>query len=183
MSGRTRGHMLRPVRIVASVSDIPLAQLKEDGVRALILDLDNTLVGWRQPEPPPAVEAWVRDALSAGYALAIVSNNERAWVRAVSTSLGIVTFVHRAFKPIPFGMLRALRQLRVAKAQTLVIGDQLFTDVLAASLLGMRAVLVSPIVAREHWVMSAVRRIERLLVVGPPESIVPDGSHGDRGPV
>jgi predicted HAD superfamily phosphohydrolase YqeG len=63
-----------------------------------------------------------------------------------------------------------------------VVGDQLFTDVLAAKLLGMRAILVSPIVAREHWLMSLVRRIERLLVAGPAQSAAPDHPIGTEVP-
>lgn len=152
---------MKNLRIVPSVSDIELADLTAEGVRALILDLDNTLVGWRLPKPPEAVESWVRQALDREFSVAIVSNNERAWVSAVAASLGVVTFVHRALKPIPFGMYRALKQLRVSKDKALVIGDQFFTDVLAARLLGIRAILVAPIVAREHKLMRVVRWFER----------------------
>jgi HAD superfamily phosphatase (TIGR01668 family) len=158
--------MMRPFRIVTSVSAISLDGLKSEGIRGIIVDLDNTLVGWKLLEPAPEVSAWIRNALNSGFAVAIVSNNERAWVRTVATGLGIVTFVHTALKPLPFGIFRAMKQLRVRRRETIVIGDQLFADVLAAKFLGIRAILTDPIVAREHRAMYWLRRLEKYLLLG-----------------
>jgi putative phosphatase len=156
--------LIRPFRIVSSVNAISLEELALEGVRGIVIDLDNTLVGWKLLEPAPEVAAWVRDALDRGFAIAIVSNNVRAWVKSVATRLGIITFVHTALKPLPFGVIRAVKQLRVRRRDTVVIGDQLFADVLAAKLLGIRAILTEPIVTREHRAMSPIRALERYLL-------------------
>ena len=156
--------LIRPFRIVSSVNSISLEELALEGVRGIVIDLDNTLVGWRLLEPAPEVAAWVREALDRGFAIAIVSNNVRAWVKSVATRLGIITFVHTALKPLPFGVIRAVKQLRVRRRETVVIGDQLFADVLAAKLLGIRAILTEPIVTREHRAMSPIRALERYLL-------------------
>ena len=156
--------MIRPFRVVPSVAAISLDELKREGIRGIIADLDNTLVGWKLLEPAPEVSEWVRQALESGFAVAIVSNNERAWVRSVATGLGIVTFVHTALKPLPFGIFRAVKRLRVRRRETIVVGDQLFTDVMAAKLLGIRAILTEPIVAKEHVLMNAIRRFERFVL-------------------
>ena len=166
MKIRSPRRLIRPYRIVASVTAIPLAELKSEGVRGIIIDLDNTIVGWRLLEPAPEVAAWVRSALDAGFSLAIVSNNERAWVRSIASVLGIVTFVHTALKPLPFGVFRAMKQLRVRRSETIVVGDQLFADILAAKLLGIRAILTDPIVTEEHPAMGFVRRLERYALRG-----------------
>jgi len=108
----------------------------------------------------------VKQALDSGYALAIVSNNVRAWVSSVASMLGVVTFVHRALKPLPFGIFRAVKQLRVARSEIIVIGDQLFADVLGAKLLGIRAILTEPIVAKEHRAMALIRSAERFMLRG-----------------
>ena len=158
--------LVRPFRKIPSVASISLDELKRDGVRGIIADLDNTLVGWKLLEPAPEVAAWVKRALAQGFAVAIVSNNERAWVRSVATGLGIVTFVHTALKPLPFGIFRAVKQLRVRRSETIVVGDQLFTDVIAAKLLGIRAILTEPIVTKEHAAMNVVRRFERFMLRG-----------------
>jgi HAD superfamily phosphatase (TIGR01668 family) len=152
------------LKIVTNVTAIALPELKREGIRAIIIDLDNTLVGWKLLEPTPEVAAWVKSALDAGFAVAIVSNNVRAWVRSVATGLGILTFVHTALKPLPFGIFKAVKKLRVRRRETVVIGDQLFADVAAARLLGIRAILTDPLVEREHGAMRVVRKLERLML-------------------
>lgn len=166
MKFRTPRNFIRPLRIVPSVTSISLDALKQEGIRGIIVDLDNTLVGWRLSEPTPEVADWVKRAIDSGFAVAIVSNNVRAWVSSVATRLGIVTFVHRALKPLPFGIFRAVKQLRVARGEMVVIGDELFADVLGAKLLGIRAILTEPIVTKEHRAMYFVRALERFLLQG-----------------
>jgi len=161
---RTPRQMIRPFRIVRTVNAISLDELSAEGIRGIVVDLDNTLIGWRLKEPAPEVAAWVREALDRGFAIAIVSNNERAWVKSVATLLGIITFVHTALKPLPFGVIRAVKQMRVRRRETVVVGDQLFADVLAAKLLGIRAILTEPIVSREHRAMWPIRALERYML-------------------
>jgi len=170
---------MRPLLRVQRVNDIALETLWQQGFRALIIDLDNTLVGYRLLEPAPPVAAWVRAAQERGFALAIVSNNVRAWVSAVATMLGVVTYVHNALKPLPFGVIRAVKQLRARRSQTVVVGDQLFTDVLAAKLLGVRAILTDPLVADEHHAMWALRLAERFMLLGAPRFEPPREAPGD----
>jgi len=163
---RTPRHFIRPLRVVANITRISLDSLQREGVRGIVVDLDNTLVGWRHLEPSPEVADWVKRALAAGFAMAIVSNNVRAWVSSVASKLGVVTFVHGALKPLPFGIFRAVKTLRVSRSKIVVIGDQLFADVLGAKLLGIRAILTEPIVAKEHRAMAFVRSAERFMLRG-----------------
>ncbi|HLN47640.1 MAG TPA: YqeG family HAD IIIA-type phosphatase [Magnetospirillaceae bacterium] len=171
MKLRNPRQFMRPFRWVRSVVEISLDALWAAGFRAMVIDLDNTLVGYKLLEPAPEVAEWVRAAQQRGFAIAIVSNNVRAWVASVATMLGIVTFVHTALKPLPFGVMRALKQLRVRRSQTMVVGDQLFADVLAAKLMGTSAILTDPLVRHEHRAMWPVRLAERFMLLGtqPPE--------------
>ena len=166
MRFRNPRQLIRPLRVVESITRISLDSLQREGIRGIVVDLDNTLVGWHHLEPSPEVADWVKQALASGYALAIVSNNVRAWVSSVASMLGVVTFVHRALKPLPFGIFRAVKQLRVARSEIIVIGDQLFADVLGAKLLGIRAILTEPIVAKEHRAMALIRSAERFMLRG-----------------
>jgi uncharacterized protein len=161
---------VRPVRRVRAITDIAFGELWERGFQALVIDLDNTLVGYKLLEPTPEVAAWIRGAQAAGFSIAIVSNNVRAWVSSIATNLSIVTYVHRAFKPLPFGIVRAVRQLRVTRDKVVVIGDQLFTDILAAKLVGVAAILTDPIVAHEPRAMWLVRLAERFALMGDERS-------------
>ncbi len=166
MKLRNPRQFIRPFRWVRSVVDISLDALWAAGFRAMVIDLDNTLVGYKLLEPAPEVAQWVRAAQQRGFAIAIVSNNVRAWVSSVATMLGIVTFVHTALKPLPFGVMRALAQLRARRSQTIVVGDQLFADVLAAKLMGVSAILTDPLVSHEHRAMWPVRLAERFMLLG-----------------
>ncbi|MBV8164164.1 MAG: YqeG family HAD IIIA-type phosphatase [Candidatus Eremiobacteraeota bacterium] len=163
--------LIRPLRRVPSVLDISLEELWREGYRAIIIDLDNTLVGYRLREPAAEVVAWVRAAQARGFSLAIVSNNVRAWVRSIATFLGIVTYVSNALKPLPFGLFRAVRHLRVSRKEAIVVGDQVFTDVLGARLLGLAVILTEPIL-REHAGMGLVRWAERRMLgrIAPPSA-------------
>ena len=152
--------MAWPDRYAPRVCDISVMQLSADGIRGVIIDLDNTLVGYRELRPTPEVAEWVTHATQQGLRLVIVSNNVRAWVEEIATHLK-VSFVHKAAKPLPMGFGKALALLGTPRAHTIVIGDQFFTDVLGAKLYGLRVILTEPI-AREHSLMRMVRRVERL---------------------
>ena len=160
------------LRIVPSITRISLDSLRQEHVRGIIVDLDNTLVGWRHLEPSLEVARWIEEAIAAGFSVAIVSNNVRAWVSSIAARLGVVTFVHRALKPLPFGLFRAVKKLRVARSEMIVIGDELFTDVLGANLLGIRAILTEPIVTREHKAMAFIRAVERFVLHGTHREVI-----------
>jgi len=71
--------------------------------------------------------------------------------------------IPNARKPLLRGFHAALKALGTSHEQTVVIGDQLFTDVLGAKRFGMKVILTEPIVAGEQWWMRLTRFIERLL--------------------
>lgn len=132
------------------------------GWRGIILDLDNTSCAYGQAELAAGVGEWVAAARARGFRLVVVSNNFSSRVAAVAALLGVGS-VPNALKPLPFGFLRALRLLGTARAETVVIGDQLFTDVLGAKLLGLHAVLTEPLVARDFPLTRVLRFLERLV--------------------
>jgi HAD superfamily phosphatase (TIGR01668 family) len=155
--------VLRPDGFAKNIYEISHDALLADGIRAIIIDLDNTLVGYHQPRPPAEVAAWVDAALLKGFRIVVVSNNVEAWVKEVATGLKI-SFVHKAAKPLPRSFAKAMQLLSAAPQQTIVIGDQLFTDVLGAKLCRLRVILTEPLVAGEHPAMRFLRFFERLFL-------------------
>lgn len=154
--------LFTPDRAVASVADLDPAGLLGQGIRGLILDLDNTIVPWGEAAPPSFVRDWVRRARAAGLRGCIVSNNSRVWVAQVGDILSLPV-VGWALKPIPFGFLRAMALMGTRPRETALIGDQLFTDVLGGNLLGVHTILVEPLSVREFATTRVIRRIERLI--------------------
>jgi HAD superfamily phosphatase (TIGR01668 family) len=145
-----------------TLPDVSLEALAAAGIRGIIVDLDNTVCPYRQPELAPGVADWVAEARRRGFVLVLVSNNFTERVASIGARLGI-PIVPNALKPLPFAFLRALRLLRTPRRATVVIGDQLFTDVLGAKLLGLRTVLTQPLVAHDFALTRLLRFLERTI--------------------
>ena len=159
--------MLRPDGHVATLNDVAVERLWNRGWRGIVLDLDNTCCAYHQPELAEGVAPWVAAARERGFRIVMVSNNFSERVAAAGAQLGVQT-VPNALKPLPFGFLRALRLLGTRRRETVVIGDQVFTDVLGAKLLGLHTILTEPLVARDFPLTRVLRALERLVYKRTP---------------
>lgn len=155
--------LLTPDAIVDRVEDVTLEQLRTLNVCGIALDLDNTIVPWHTADLSPQISAWVSALVSAGLRVCLVTNNYAQQAKDVARMLG-VPMVAGALKPMPTAFRRALSTLAVPADKSVVIGDQLFTDVLGGKLLGMKAILVRPIGAREFFTTRFMRVMERPLL-------------------
>ena len=153
---------LRPDMFVDSIYAIDLERLRRRGVKALILDIDNTLAGWNGPAEPTAV-AWLQDVRRQGFSVCLVSNARTERVRRFAEVVKLPA-VARARKPTPSGFRRALATLGTTPAETAMIGDQLFTDILGGNFLGLLTVLVVPMGAREFFGTRLSRAAERMVM-------------------
>ena len=156
--------LLRPARCCATVTDVTLAELRAAGIEAVLLDLDNTLVAWQRSDVPPEVIAWLAELRSGGMGLYLISNTRFGRrLRTLSERLGI-PYVRRAWKPRKRGFVEAMQRLGVGPAQTAMVGDQMFTDVLGGNRLGLYTVMVRPIARREFIGTRVSRLVERLVL-------------------
>ena len=135
--------LLTPEIIFRRVEDITPAYLQSQGITALVLDVDNTLTGDGSQQLDPGVSAWLDAMRAAGVSLTIVSNNTGRRVRPFARRIGLA-WVPLACKPLPVGLMVARRRLGVPRRQMAMVGDQLFTDRLAAGLYGIRCLSVLP---------------------------------------
>lgn len=146
--------------MVDRVEDISLSMLAAWSVRGIVLDLDNTLVPWNTADISAGARAWVASIRAAGIGLCLLTNNYSRRASQVADLLGI-PIIKAALKPSPLAFRGALRRLGVAAAEAVVVGDQVYTDVLGGKLLGMRAVLVTPLSTRDFATTKIVRWLER----------------------
>ena len=135
---------LIPDRHFATYRDLTPALLAQDGVRALLLDIDNTLAPYEVAEPDDELRAWFSALAACGVRVALVSNNHSERVTLFNRTLGLPVYPD-AHKPLRRTVRRALCELGVPPQEAAFMGDQLFTDVLAGKNLGMRAYTVPPI--------------------------------------
>ncbi len=155
--------MFRPDSYARRLNEVSLDDLIVRGFRGIIVDLDNTLVGYGEDHLAPADVAWISTALARGFRICLVSNNFTDRVMRVGAELGVPA-IPSALKPLPRGFARALRTLETARDQTVVVGDQLFTDVLGAKFLGLHSILTEPIVAKDWLGTRVLRFLERVLL-------------------
>lgn len=136
--------LFKPTYVFDKVGDITPGFLKSKNIKALILDLDNTLTTHNNPEVPQKSLDWVNSMKSAGISLIIVSNNHPPRVKPFADKLGI-DFECEGKKPLTFGYTRAIKRLGIPKKNVASVGDQIFTDVLGCNLKGIRSLFVFPI--------------------------------------
>lgn len=155
---------LKPKQYVATLRDVDPGALQNLGVRAVLLDLDNTLVSWRGSELEPEMEEWVRKALAHQLKICIVSNTWRkSRIHAIAERLGI-PYILRAGKPRRGSLRRAMETLSASPSETAVIGDQIFTDVMGGNRIGAYTILCAPMPGREFLGTEVVRNFERYLM-------------------
>jgi HAD superfamily phosphatase (TIGR01668 family) len=153
---------LLPHMRVNSIYDINWDVLKSKGMRGIITDLDNTLVGAKDPSATPDLVAWLDKVRGFGYKVVIVSNNNKTRVSRFAEPIGI-PFIHAARKPGSRAYRRALEVLELPVEQTVMIGDQLLTDVLGGRRMGLFTILVNAISpADEGFLTRMNRRIEKI---------------------
>ncbi|MBP1992904.1 YqeG family HAD IIIA-type phosphatase [Paenibacillus eucommiae] len=153
---------LVPKLSVSTIYDIDAQQLWNSGIRGIITDLDNTLVGAKDPHATPELIEWLKHLEQLGFKVVIVSNNHRVRVSTFAEPLRI-PFIFRAKKPTNVSFHRALQLLGTGVKQTAVVGDQMLTDVLGGNRMGLFTILVQPIsVLDEGFFTKVNRRIEKL---------------------
>lgn len=155
--------LVRPTRCVAAITDVDVDELAASGVRCVLFDRDNTVVPRDTGVAPDDVMAWMQRVRDAGMSLCMVSNNFHSGeVEASAAELGCPV-VHHAMKPVPFAVRRALSLMGAGPEEAVLIGDQVFTDVMAGNLAGVRTVLVEPQSTTDLWYTHIFRIFERAI--------------------
>lgn len=134
--------------------------LSEIGVKGIILDIDNTLEPYENDLPGEKVTAWLASLKEKGIKAAIVSNNGKNRVELFNKELSLPAY-YKAKKPFKKNLLRAMRDMNTEIENTILMGDQVFTDVWAAHNAKIRAILVPPIKDKTDPFTKFKRLLER----------------------
>lgn len=140
----TRAHLLQPNLVLASsVLGITPKLLSQKGLKGLVLDVDETIVPVGRKQLDPEVQSWAK-AIQTQVPLSLVSNNigyER--IKTIADGMG-VPFIASAGKPSRRKLRKAAIEMGLPFEQIAMVGDRLFTDVLAGNRLGLFTILVQP---------------------------------------
>lgn len=150
-----------PDLMLRDVTRIDKALLDANGLRGLILDVDNTLTEHGSQHIRPQVERWLLSMSEQGIRLIIVSNNTRSRVEPFAQRLGLA-FVAMGCKPLTLGFSRAQSQLGLTAGEIGVVGDQIYTDVVGGNLEGMYTILVTPLLLEDKAFFKLKRSLETI---------------------
>ncbi len=151
-----------PDREYGSVEEIDFEELYREGIRGVMLDIDNTLV----PHGAPADERicdFFKKLHGLGLETCLVSNNKEPRVKSFAGQVKS-PYIFKANKPGRGGYLSAMERMGTEADTTVFVGDQLFTDIWGARRVGVQGFLVSPIHPREEIQIVLKRKLERIVL-------------------
>ena len=152
-----------PDEYVDSIHHIDYGGLLKKGIKHLIFDIDNTIEPYDVKTPSEKNTALIAKLKDMGFTLLLVSNNSKKRVEKFNEELKL-TAAFRAKKPLKSAVLKAMGEVGATAADTVFIGDQVFTDIWCAKRLGIYAILVKPIVSRDEISVRWKRRLERKII-------------------
>jgi hypothetical protein len=153
--------LLSPGAIVTDINRINFGELKAKGINALILDIDDTIIPRENHEVTPALFEWVMNRKDEGFRLCLASNSRHPLrVKQIGEALGL-PYLCLGFKPLPFAFWRSLEILKTKPAETAMIGDQLFMDILGANLVGIFSIFIDHRKNETTWWRIKMREAEQ----------------------
>lgn len=154
--------MLRPAPTwqVGTVLELPPEWFQSQGLKGLLLDLDETLCPAGAPHVAQPFVDWLAAVQAAGLRLGVVSNNTKPDRVRVATEPLALPWRARAMKPFAGGFRSMLAELKLQPEEVAVVGDQLYTDILGGAWLGARTILVRPMEAEHKAWRKWMRKVE-----------------------
>ena len=140
----TSNHLLQPDLVLGgSILQLTPQLVRSHGLKGLILDVDDTLVPMSAASVSTELHQWIAQ-IRPVVSLWLVSNNLN-WIRirSIAESLDL-PFMMGAAKPSRRKLRQAVEQMALPLEEVAMVGDRLFTDVLAGNRLGMFTILVEP---------------------------------------
>ncbi len=154
--------MIYPKEEYGSTYEIPYEEYYNKGYRAIIFDIDNTLV----PHGAPADERAKKlcnHLRNIGFKICFLSNNNTRRVAPFAQALE-AEYISNAGKPFKKGYRRAAELLQVEEDKILFIGDQLLTDIIGANRMKYYSILVGPVARKETFGIVLKRLMERISI-------------------
>lgn len=152
-----------PDAYVASIFKIDYQALKRQGIKTLFFDLDNTIIGYDEKVLNDEQVTFL-NTLKKEFKLVIVSNTNKQRVRTAIQALD-VPYVYHAKKPLKWGFKKALKMSASLKSETVLIGDQLMTDIFGAHRVGIQGILVQSVKRKsDRKITQFNRKLEKMML-------------------
>lgn len=155
--------ILYPDFYCKNIKDVDIKMLKENNIKGIILDVDNTLIDLDHNLLEGA-EEWCDNLKKQNIKFCILSNsNKKEKVKKVSKILDI-PYIYFGTKPLKRGFKKASETLKLPYKELAIIGDQIFTDIIGGNRCKMYTILVEPISTREIFITYIKRGLENKII-------------------
>ncbi len=152
---------LYPKAYLKNVHEITIQFLLKNKIKALILDVDNTLIDYYKNLSDETIK-WAINLQGQGIKMYILSNtNKKEKVETVAKKLEI-PYKFFARKPSKKGFMQIQKELNINPENIASVGDQIFTDVIGGNRCNMFTILVDPVTAKDYWYTAWKRPIENV---------------------
>lgn len=136
---------------------------KERKIKAVFLDIDNTLVLPQKDKPDERADKFIKELLEEQIIVCLISNNKKS--RVDTFNIWSLPSVCRAAKPLPFAYKKLISSLKLKKEEIASVGDQIFSDILGANLVGIKSIYVKPMKeGNEGAFVYIKRKIEKIVI-------------------
>lgn len=146
-----------------STYQIDFEGYKKKGYKAVIFDIDNTLVEHGVKADERCI-AFFDKLNELGYEAMLLSNNKEPRVKSFFEQIKATGYIYKAGKPSTKNYLKAMEIMKSSCKDTLFVGDQLFTDVWGAKKAGIHTILVKPIDKKEEIQIVLKRYLEKIVL-------------------
>ncbi len=153
MKNKRRGlifNYFKPSIYVRSFKDVNISQLKRQGIKLFICDLDNTLVPHYTKLPNKNVINFIAKIRDVGIEFVIMSNNTKNRVRLFAQKAGVENWYSNAKKPFKKIAWKIIQKHKFLPSETIIMGDQIILDILIANRLKCESILVQPLVSTDY---------------------------------
>jgi HAD phosphatase, family IIIA len=153
--------MIKPNVEFDIITDIGVDFLKENNIKGLILDVDNTLIDLSRNKID-GLDDWIDSIIKSGIKIAVVSNGRKKKQIDLLTKKHGLIYVFFALKPFKSGIKKAKKELNLCYNEIAEIGDQIFTDVWVSNRTKMFSILTKPVEMEKSFLQKFKRKVEDL---------------------
>ena len=134
---------LSPTWFCEEIYELNTEILKENGIKTIFFDLDNTLIPFYEALPYEKTKRFINYLKDIGFNIYVISNNHEDRVAKFCKDLNC-KYSYMSYKPLPFKLNKFIKKENLNKNETIIVGDQIMTDIICSKFLKIKSILVTP---------------------------------------
>ncbi len=154
---------LYPKEYLPSVYEITVKKLNNLGIDTIIFDIDNTLVPYWIKVPDEKLVSYFNVLKNGGIKMGVLSNSKEIRSKTFCMPVGI-PYVFKAKKPGTKGFMKIMDKVGSVPEKTMIVGDQIFTDVWCGNKVGAYSVLVKQVSPKDELITAPKRPFEKIVL-------------------